>query len=321
MSQIKSFLNQNYEYLKSKSIQAGVLYRDDLFPSDDTSISLIRSNKKPYKIFWKRPFQIVDNPRFIIDEINPNDLVQGDTGNCWFLSALSALAMLPTFCQLVIPPNQTFDLGYAGIFHFRFWKFGEWVDVVIDDRLPVNEDNELIYCHNSKDKNEFFGPLLEKAYAKLACCYEFLNSGDPTVAMTDLTGAVCETFSISRCLESTLRTANKSHQHDEKFLIYDNDKIDDSLTDLEALWIVIVNSYNMNSLMSVSMNNRQASLLDSNGQLPNGLIPNHSYSLIQAVEFKIRATDTNKIRLIKLRNPQGDADSWKGDWGRTSKLW
>lgn len=74
-------------------------------------------------------------------------------------------------------------MGYAGIFHFRFWKFGEWVDVIIDDRLPVNERNELIYCHNCKDKNEFFGPLLEKAYAKLACCYEFLNSGDPTVAM------------------------------------------------------------------------------------------------------------------------------------------
>lgn len=63
MSQIKPFLNQNFEYLRSKAHQTGILYRDDLFPADDTSISLIRSNKKPYRIYWKRPHQIVDDPK------------------------------------------------------------------------------------------------------------------------------------------------------------------------------------------------------------------------------------------------------------------
>ena len=58
--------------------------------------------------------------------------------------------------------NQSFDSdNYNGLFHFRFWRFGTWFDVVIDDFLPVNECNQLIYCRNEVDSTEMIGPLLE----------------------------------------------------------------------------------------------------------------------------------------------------------------
>ena len=95
----------------------------------------------------------------------------------------------------MVSPNQTFDeKSYAGIFYFIFWYNGNCVGVVVDDRLPVDENNQLLYCYS--DKNEFYGPLLEKAYAKLATCYEFLIGGNLSDSLVDLTGGVSELFKL-----------------------------------------------------------------------------------------------------------------------------
>jgi calpain-5 len=63
------------------------------------------------------------------------------------------------------------------MFRFRFWRFGKWIEVVIDDRLPVDDYGRLLYCSNKKYPNELWCALIEKAYAKVNGCYEFLDGG------------------------------------------------------------------------------------------------------------------------------------------------
>jgi len=187
---IKPYLNQSFYELKQGHLNSRTLFRDELFRPEARSLSFFIKNRPEGKVFWKRPHDICKNPKFIVEGIDPNDFHQGDLGNCWFISAASNLCSIPALYKHVIPSdNGCFHSSeYAGIFHFRFFKFGEWVDVVVDDKIPVDEDGEFIYCSNQKDKNEFFVPLLEKAYSKLNGCYAFTDAGEPCDAMTDLTG-------------------------------------------------------------------------------------------------------------------------------------
>ncbi|XP_055369963.1 calpain-9 isoform X3 [Betta splendens] len=95
----------------------------------------------------------------------------------------------------VVPLGQSFQNGYNGCFTFRFWQYGQWEKVMIDDLLPA-KDHTLIYL-SSPDRNEFWSSLLEKAYAKLKGGYRALDMGFPHEAMVDMTGGITEVLTIS----------------------------------------------------------------------------------------------------------------------------
>ena len=70
-------------------------------------------------------------------------------------------------------------INSSGIFHFYFWRLGEWEEVIIDDRIPVwkgkrylpdtpweNEKSSFVFVRNRLNEEEFWPCLVEKAYAK-----------------------------------------------------------------------------------------------------------------------------------------------------------
>ncbi|XP_074535529.1 calpain-9 [Halichoeres trimaculatus] len=144
---------------------------------------------------WKRPKELCASPQFIVNGATRLDVRQGKLSDCWLLSAIASLSIHRSLLEKVMPQEQSFHDGYNGCFIFRFWQYGQWEEVRIDDLLPT-VNNKLIYL-NSPEKHEFWSSLLEKAYAKLKGGYRALEMGFPHEAMADMTGGVTEVVTVA----------------------------------------------------------------------------------------------------------------------------
>uniref|UniRef100_M4AE78 Calpain-5-like n=1 Tax=Xiphophorus maculatus TaxID=8083 RepID=M4AE78_XIPMA len=290
-----AYRNQHYAELKKQHNKEN-LFEDPEFPA--TNSSLYYKKPPPGVVQWKRPGEICENPHLFVEGISSHDLNQGIVGNCWFVAACACLALKSNLWEKVIPDwkEQEWDSNYAGIFHFRFWIFGEWIDVVIDDRLPTI-NGQLIYCQ-SKQNNEFWSALLEKAYAKLFGCYESLAGGNTGDAVVDFSGAVVEAIDLQK----------------EKYYA-DQNKQDKFFEDLLKAW-------NRGGIISSSIK-PQGFRLES--RTDNGLVRGHAYSVTDVKRVRLghglRAYFKNEtIPLIRLRNPWGKTE-WTGAWSDSSEEW
>ena len=72
----------------------------------------------------------------------------------------------------------------------RFWKWGEWVEVVVDDYIPIYQNAPLFTY--SDDQGEVWPMLLEKAFAKLHGSYYHLMGGFTVAALEALTAGFTE---------------------------------------------------------------------------------------------------------------------------------
>ena len=176
--------------------------------------------------------------------------------------------------------RQTFEKDeYIGIFHARFYHLGEWTDIVIDDYLPTI-DGKLIFAH-SKDPNEFWPALLEKAYAKFLGNYDKLWGGDPLDAGIHFSGGFTE------------RYETRNFQSDDE---------------IQELFKCLSEACHKSSIItcSTSYENKNAEIL--------GLRNSHVYTITKLCQFKIRdGVKYNTETIVRIRNPWGEKE-WIGAW-------
>lgn len=83
---------------------------------------------------------------------------------------------------------------------FKFFKGGNPVFVVVDDKLPSQiESKELLFAKTPLNKMGVqWVSLIEKAYAKLHNTYSALFSGDIAEGLKDLTNALATRQTVSK---------------------------------------------------------------------------------------------------------------------------
>ncbi|XP_044291240.1 calpain-12-like [Varanus komodoensis] len=281
-AEVLQYLQQNYAELKRNCFQTG-LFTDPKFKLWPVSYDQLKGKNDKKEVVWKRPKEICQNPVFISqDGMNVSDVRQGSLGNCWFVAAAAALTLYPGILRKVVPKDQGFQgKDYAGIFHFQFWHFGQWVDVVVNDRLPTL-DGKLLFVHSAQE-NEFWMPLLEKAYAKLNGSYAAIWGGFLTESFVDLTGGIVEKLNLKEAQPGLFKNIRMA--------------------------------YKRGSLMGGTILHKTE---EQNKKLQaKGLIVNHVYTITDL--HKILLKD-KKVKLLQLRNPWGKMD-WKGPWGYGSNMW
>uniref|UniRef100_A0A4W4DP27 Calpain catalytic domain-containing protein n=1 Tax=Electrophorus electricus TaxID=8005 RepID=A0A4W4DP27_ELEEL len=293
------FQHQNYHALKRACLRRAALFQDPFFLA--SAQSLFYKRAPPPGLTWKRPRELCRDPRLFVDGISTRDLHQGSLGNCWMVAAISCLATEPSLWKKVIPDHMEQEWNpkhpylYAGIFHFRFWRMGQWMDVVVDDRLPVSEDGTLLFCRSASPR-EFWSALLEKAYAKLNGCYEALEGGNTAEALVDFTGGVSELLSLDQEALS---------QHAEQ---------------RRALFQMLAKAHSRKALITCSIRPTQKDTM-----LDCGLVKGHAYSVTEIRKIRLGETllgicGTSRIYMVRMRNPWGMAN-WTGAWSQGSLQW
>ncbi|XP_058134189.1 calpain-13-like [Dasypus novemcinctus] len=286
---IIKFKDQDFYSLRDQCLSKGQLFEDETFPAMASSIGpKLLKERDLFCLQWKRPWDkdlSSGSPDFILGSASRFDIQQGSAGDCWVLAALGSLTQNPRRLERIMPKDQSFSRNYAGIFHFQFWQCSRWVDVVVDDRLPLlsQEDGlEYLFVRPSRHRHEFWPCLLEKAYAKLHGSYSHLHLGYLPDALVDLTGGV-----VTHMDENTYPS---------------------------NLVMVVKMAASAGSLMACTTPRGPT---DRDQVLENGLVAGHAYTVTGAEQIQYRRGWED---IIRLWNPGGKTE-WRGRWSDGSQEW
>lgn len=192
-------------------------YQDEAFDLEKYELYCLHSlggdSSYPRPAVSKRIREIFDAPIFNTT-YKADYMIQGETSNCWFMAALTAISVNPDLVErLCVEKNEQ-----HGVYGFVFFRDGEWTHVVVDDRLflRVGDGGQLCIAKEERDSNSndlklvkfkasgaydsenlrealqkggealFFArstksetwiPLIEKAYAKAHGDYQAIGDG------------------------------------------------------------------------------------------------------------------------------------------------
>ncbi|KAK8840135.1 hypothetical protein M9Y10_031073 [Tritrichomonas musculus] len=267
-----------YQKLVSRHEQNNDLYEDPDYneTTDTASFS--------FKVPWRRmeevyPSQMLDGSR----RYNANIIKQGAIGDCYLISAMVSISKNPKLLLKLLsdPVNNN-----AGVRCVNFHFMGKIVPVIVDTKIPFrgsSESSNPYACMPVNRDDQWWAPIVEKAYAKYYGSYQAIDGGNSHVALYRMIGG----FPIRYDMQD-MKT---------KEMVQNG-----------TMWKMLLKWYQEGNFLCTGSN--AGSDTDTN---PQGIVYGHAYTILQVVEIF-----GNK--LIQLRNPWGNGE-WTGDWSDKSPKW
>jgi Calpain family cysteine protease len=218
--------------------------------------------------FGKKTFT---GPLFV-DGPKPQDIQQGQIGDCYFPAAVAAIAQNhPEVLTNAIKDNG--DGTYSVTFKQKDWATGKSKDVIVkvDGDLYARSSGSALYGHSSNSadstKMELWFPLLEKAYAQWKGSYNSIgDGGQVSDVVQDIMGV-------------------------------DMSSTDTSGSSADSLWKNIKTSIDAKKPVGAGTYGDDKEALYTN----TGVYADHAYSILGYKEV-------NGQRLVTLRNPWGESE-------------
>lgn len=231
------------------------------------------------------------------------DVMQGNLGDCWFISGMVLIAIRDDLFGNLICENRFPEFEKYGLYVFRMFRNCKVHYIVVDDKVPCMERSNgqcIPAFARNRNPNEFWVSLIEKAYAKLNIRYINLTSGFIDEALQDLSGLAPE-------------------------MIRFNAEIDK-----DNFWQTFRSLTDTNSLIGASLNflGRRDIPEQMKRELQNearhhGIQYGHAYGVLDVREVPSPDDPETVYKFLRVKNPWGKENSmeWNGDWCDNDERW
>ncbi|CAB9510303.1 Calpain-type cysteine protease DEK1 [Seminavis robusta] len=298
-----------------------------------------KGRKLPKPLLPGRGMGIADLPSLkIIGDIDPSDIHQGRVGDCWLLSAISAVAefdgaIKKLFRKTKHIDRKPLDDGSINFYTISLYDLTTWkeVDIVIDESLcadPAGNGN-LLASKPSED-GELWVCYLEKALAIHCGGWDEITGGQCTHAWAIMTGCK-EQYTIARNPKTKkFRCMAKFNPQTKQWAKHYNSPHGPDGGNWVCPWpqvggggpatLELTEEQVYQRLCAFDRSNfivgaGTKGLSDKNKT--GGMVDNHAYSVIDC-HPQVAGT---KIDLLKVRNPWGSGEIEDGDFDDDGPGW
>lgn len=293
---------------------------------------------------WRR----LDGAALYEGGINPNDIEQGALPDCYFLASIGALACKPSRISDIL-----IDGGNGHCYGVKWYANGHPQVTWVDDRFPYSGGKPK-FSHNKG--NEKWVMILEKAYAKVHGSYSKIGWGNPSDALSDLTGKPSTIVSITynsssfvwnkivtHCTgEQLIMCASVQGSPFRRFLLMGLERYINRLQHILCyvcckicahcppliccIWQLIrccyITCYNAFWFLMGLIDAVTCGFFSTVHTLLCvwfiGLVPGHAYSVLAVKEVYVLGCIP--VYLVQVRNPWGKTE-YKGLWSDKSWMW